>query len=139
MSESKESKKPKGGKRPGAGMPKGYVTRKTLDKIAAREEARKLITQALAPMIRAQVASATGIGHVYTRDKLGKFTRITDMRKIDALLSSGTEGKAYWIFAKDPNAQAFKELMDRALDRSKEQPQELEHSGGIEISWKSSE
>jgi hypothetical protein len=41
----KHLKKLQGGKRPGAGMPKGYKTQKTLAKEAAREVARQLITR----------------------------------------------------------------------------------------------
>ena len=37
------------------------------------------------------------------------------------------------IWAKDPSVQAFSDLLNRAIDKPKEQPQELQHSGSIEF------
>ncbi len=34
---------------------------------------------------------------------------------------------------KDPSVQAFTDLMNRALDKPKEQPQELQISGSLEL------
>ena len=110
-----------GGARPGAGMPKGYKLPKTLEKIEARELVRKLVTAGLEPMIRAQMAHAGGIGHLYTRDENGKFKRVENEAEMERLLTQGTQDSDYWIFSKDPSAQAFKELLDRALDKPKEQ------------------
>jgi hypothetical protein len=84
-------------------------------------------------MLRAQLAHAQGIGHCYTRDKNGKFTRVESLDKIDELLTTGTENEHYFIFAKDPSAVAFKELLDRALDRPKEQAHEVHVTGEIEL------
>ena len=106
-------------------MPKGHKTRKTLAKEAAREAARQLITASMRPMIQSQIAHAIGIGHLYTRDKQGKFSRIESEDLIEQVLAQGREGKDYWIFAKDPSVQAFSDLMNRALDKPKEQPVEL--------------
>ena len=36
-------------------------------------------------------------------------------------LAKGTEGSHYWIFTKDPSGQSFSELLNRALDKPKEQ------------------
>jgi hypothetical protein len=120
---------PRGGKRAGAGKPKGYQHKPTLEKLAAREFVRQMVTQSLTPMIQAQIANAMGIGHVYTRDKGGKFTRIEDQAHIDRLLTEGTEDEDYWIFAKDPSTQAFTDLLNRALDKPKEQEQEIRVTG----------
>jgi hypothetical protein len=114
-----------GGPRPGAGRRPGSKSQKKLDKEVAREEARKLITASLRPMIEAQIAHAMGIGHLYRRDKTGRFTRVEDQAAIDDVLATGGEGKHYWIFAKDPSVQAFTDLMNRALDKPKEQPFDL--------------
>lgn len=124
----------RGGVRPNSGLPKGYRFKSTLDKDAARELLRQQVTAALLPMIRSQIAHATGIGHCYTRDKNGKFNRVEDAAKLDALLREGNEGEHYFIFTKDPSAAAFKELLDRALDRPKEQAQEIHVTGEIELS-----
>lgn len=133
IAEQKQPKK-KGGFRPGSGRKVGYKTQATLNKEAAREDLRRRVINALAPMVRAHIAHATGIGHCYTRDKNGKFTRVVDPAKLDALLNEGSEGEHYFIFTKDPSAVAFKELLDRALDKPKEQAQEIHVTGEIELS-----
>jgi hypothetical protein len=106
-----------GGKRPGAGTKKGRRWASTLEKVIVREETRKYIQQHIPAMLRSQIAHAIGIGHVYTRDKKGKFSRIEDEAHIDRLLSEGQQDKDFWIFAKDPSVHAFSDLMDRAIDR----------------------
>lgn len=125
---------PPGGKRPGAGKPKGYKHQGTLDKLAARELVRQRVTASLEPMIRAQIANAVGIGHVYTRDKSGKFTKIEDPDEMDRLLQEGTEGEHYWLFTKDPSVQAFADLLNRALDKPKEQAIEVAITQPSELS-----
>jgi hypothetical protein len=122
-----------GGKRPGAGRKRGMKLEKTMQKEAAREYTRQTVIAGLAPMLRAQMAHATGIGHCYTRDKHGKFSRVENLDEIDRLLTDGTEGEHFFIFAKDPSAVAFKELLDRALDKPKEQDREIHVSGEIEL------
>ena len=131
---------PRGGKRPGAGTKKGTRWASTLEKALVREETRKYIQQHIPAMLKAQIAHAIGIGHVYTRDNKGKFSRIEDGAHIDRLLSEGEQDKDYWIFAKDPSVQAFSDLMDRAIDRPI-QPAKVtgEDGGPVEhvFRWKS--
>ena len=114
-------------------MPKGTKTRKTRDKEAAREAVRVVVTRHMERMLRSQIAHAIGIGHVYTRDKGGKFSRIEDEAHIDRLLTEGEEDRDYWIFAKDPSVQAFTDLMNRALDKPKEQEQEIKVTGELTL------
>jgi hypothetical protein len=122
---------PRGGKRAGAGKPKGYRAPHTLDKIAARELVRQKVTAALEPMLRSQIAHAIGIGHLYTRDKNGKFTKIESQALVDELLTTGTENKDYWIFTKDPSVQSFTDLLNRALDKPTDVV-EMKHSANAE-------
>jgi hypothetical protein len=117
------------GKRYG-GVQKGYKAPKTLEKLEAREFTRKMVTDALRPMIQAQIANAQGIGHLYTRDKAGKFTKIENQAQIDQLLKEGSEGEHYWIFSKDPSVQAFTDLLNRALDKPAEQVKVTGEDGG---------
>lgn len=124
---------PRGGKRPGAGTKKGRRWASTMEKALAREETRKYIQQHIPAMLRSQIAHAIGIGHVYTRDKKGKFSRIEDEAHIDRLLSEGKQDQDYWIFAKDPSTQAFTDLMNRAIDKPAEQPQEVKLTGEVTI------
>lgn len=119
------------------GRPKGTKNRPsqaTLDKIAARELVRQKVTDALEPMIRAQIAHATGIGHLYTRDRNGKFTKIENQALVDELLRTGESEKDYWIFTKDPSVQAFTDLLNRAIDKPAES-MTVEHSGDLTFRW----
>ncbi len=129
---------PRGGKRAGAGTKRGRRWASTMEKALAREETRRFIQQHIPAMLRAQIANAIGIGHLYTRDRKGKFTRIEDASQIDRLLSEGEEGKTYWIFAKDPSTQAFSDLMNRAIDKPAEQMKVTGAEDGpveIRFSW----
>jgi hypothetical protein len=119
---------PRGGARPRSGPKKGTKYAPTVSKAEAREAHRRVIEQYALRMIRSQVAAAIGIGHVYSRDQHGKFTRIENEAVADQLLTDGTEGKDYWIFMKDPSTAAFTDLMNRAFDKPKEQEQELQIS-----------
>jgi hypothetical protein len=114
----------RGGKRPGAGRPAGTKDEKTLEKAEAREFLRRTVIDNLAPMLKAQIAHATGVQHFFLRDpSTGQFKRITDPDEIEAALNApnASEGSTYWIFSKDPNVQAFTDLLNRALDKPTEQ------------------
>lgn len=123
---------PRGGARPGSGRPKGSKTKATLDKEAARELVRQRVIERLGPMLDAQFANAEGIKYLVVRDKkTGKFLRVGEGR---AKLEKDEELIEVW--EKDPSVQAFTDLLNRALDKPKEQAQEVEHSGAIEVRWK---
>jgi hypothetical protein len=112
-----------GGKRPGAGMPKGTKLKPTLEKEAAREFVRKMITANLQPIIEAQLANAAGLKYLVTRNKTtGKFVRVTEAM---AKFKQGDDEETIEVWEKDPSIQAASELMNRALDKPKEQPQEV--------------
>lgn len=115
------------------GRPKGSKSKGTLEKEAARELTRQIVTASLKPMLQAHIAHAQGIGHLYTRDKAGKFSKVENQAHIDRLLAEGTEDESYWIFSKDPSPQSLKELLDRALDKAKEQEQILKVSGELTL------
>lgn len=115
-----------GGKRPGAGKPKGTKWKSTIDKLAARELARQMITARLEPLIEAQIANAQGIKYLVARDpKTGKFERIgPDGVTSEAVIE---------VWEKDPSVQAFSDLLNRALDKPKEQEQEIKLTGEAEL------
>jgi hypothetical protein len=100
-----------------------------------RELVRQHITAQELPMLNAQIAHAKGIGHLYIRDKHGKFTKIDTQARVDELLATGEAEKDYWIFTKDPSVQAFTDLLNRAIDKPAESVN-VEHTGGMEIRWK---
>lgn len=125
---------PRGGFRPSnpGGRPKGRKNNSTLSKEEARELVRKRILQDLEPMVRAQILHSQGINHLMLRQKDGTFKRSDNIDEIEAALNSG-DTNSYYIFTKDPSVQAFTDLMNRALDKPKEQEQEVAVTGKLVI------
>lgn len=123
----------RGGTRPGAGRPKGSKTAQTLDKEAAREVVRQMVIARLAPLIEAQIAHAAGLKYLVTRDKkTGKFLRVTET--MARAKQAGAENEeTIEVWEKDPSVQAFTDLLNRALDKPKEQAQEIQVSGSLDI------
>ena len=115
----------RGGKRPNSGPAKGTKYAPTIAKEAAREVARQIITRRLEPLIEAQVANALGLKYLVTRDKkTGKFIRVTEaMAKRKQADADDEETIEEW--EKEPSVQAFTDLLNRALDKPKEQAQDL--------------
>jgi hypothetical protein len=106
-----------GGKRVGAGKPKGHQAQGTLDKIAAREYVRQRVTAQLGPIIDAQLANALGIKYLVTREKkTGKFVRVSQ-----AMARAAKDQEIIEVWEKDPSTPAATYLLDRALDRPQEQ------------------
>jgi hypothetical protein len=117
-----------GGRRPGAGKPKGHQAQGTLDKIAARELVRIRVTAALGPLVDAQIANATGLKYLVTRDKKsGKFVRVTE-----AMARLAKRQEIIEVWEKDPSTPAFAYLLDRALDRTAEQEIPIRVRGSAE-------
>ena len=120
---------PSGGRRPGAGRPKGSggkPQKRTIAKEAAREAQRQQILAHMDPMTEAQIANAKGIKYLVAREKkTGKFKRMTEA---DAILKLGQESDSeiIEIWEKDPNVSAFTDLVNRAIDKPKEQPLEVD-------------
>lgn len=126
---------PRGGKREGAGKPKGTKHASTITKEQAREALRQIVLQKMERLVSAQLDNATGIRHFIVRGSGGKFERLTDPEQIEAALNAdeAEEGKTYWIYTKDPSVQAFTDLMNRALDKPKEQEQEIKLTGEADM------
>src|SRR5215472_9991790 len=108
-----------GGARPGAGKPKGVKWPTTLRKEEARELVRQYFTERLPQFLDAMSDNITGIRHLMMRDpKTGKFERVTgDAKQIDKALKLKN---AFWIYTKDPNVQAFTDLLNIAIDKPSE-------------------
>lgn len=114
----------RGGKREGAGRPKGP---QTLEKEAAREIVRQRVFAQLDALVDAQIANSKGLSYLVARNaKTGKFERVTT-----EMLDSGSDElhERIEVWEKDPSVQAFTDLMNRALDKPKEQEQELKITG----------
>lgn len=94
------------------------------------------VTQHLEPLIQAQVANAMGIKYLVVREKNGKFVRVTEaMAKAKEGLTDTQEIIEVW--EKDPSVQAFTDLMNRAIDKPCEQPQAVQHTGTLVLTWQS--
>lgn len=127
---------PRGGARPNSGPKKGTKygpQQETITKEQAREAVRTLVIAQLAPLVAAQIANANGLKYLVTRDKkTGKFIRVTEAM---AKLKAGEDEETIEVWEKDPSVQAFTDLMNRALDKPKEQEQSLDISGAMVIKW----
>lgn len=121
----------RGGARPGAGRKKEP---KRLDREAAKarkqeaqwtkETARAHVMQRvcreLDPLLDAQLEHAKGLKYLVTRDKkTGKFIRVGP-----AMVSAENE-ESIEVWEKDPSVPAFTDLLNRAIDKPKEQEQEI--------------
>jgi len=124
---------PRGGKRPGAGRPKGSKEPKTLEKEAAREALRNMVKAKLQPMVEAQIANAMGIKYLVKRDaKTGKFVTLDEAQAAQMIASGDVELVEVW--EKVPNVQAFQDLLDRTLDKPTQHvDMKAEHSGAVAL------
>ena len=62
---------------------------------------------------------------------------IDDPKKIQIALShvgrAAKRASSYWIHTKDPSIQAFTDLLNRALDKPKEQEQDINLHGSVDV------
>ncbi len=87
------------------------------------------VTAELGPLVEAQIENALGIKYLVVREKKGgKFLRVTESMA-QAKLGKGEEIIEVW--EKDPSIHAFADLMNRALDKPKEQVLEVNVKGDI--------
>jgi hypothetical protein len=122
--------KAKGGRREGAGRPAGTKNPSTLTKEAARDALRQIVLREMDALVGAQLSHAKGLQYLVYRDKkTGKFERVT------ALEAVNQDENTIEVWEKDPSVQAFTDLMNRALDKPKEQEQEHVISGGLVVKW----
>lgn len=113
-----------GGKRANAGKPKGVKWPSTLAKEEAREKFRKIVTAATPRMLEAQIAHAEGIKYLVARHvKTGKFAKLTEELALAIENGENRDFESIEVWTKDPSVQAFTDLMNRALDKPKEQDQ----------------
>ena len=113
---------PRGGARVGAGRKKGGKNRETLEKEAAREYVRQYITARLEPILEAQFEAARGYKYIVARDvRGGKFRPISEAE----LKKHDPSRTVIEVWEKPPHTAAAVELLNRALDKAKEQAQDV--------------
>ncbi len=109
------------------GRPKGRKNDATLSKDAGRELLREIVLRELEPMTRAQIENAKGIKYLVVREKkTGKFVRVTEAMARQKL---GDTEEIIEVWEKDPATPAFTDLLNRALDKPKEQAQDINLTG----------
>jgi hypothetical protein len=124
---------PRGGKRPGSGRPPGAQNVATISKEQARDALRQIVLAKMSQLVDAQLSNATGIKYLVRRDaKSGKFVRVTaDM------LDNQTDEDRIEMWEKEPSVQSFTDLMNRALDKPKEQEQDIKVDAEVTFKWQS--
>lgn len=119
------------------GRPKGAKNKKTLaeqqEKEATRQVVRDMVKKRVKTMIAAQISSSEGIKYLVVREKKsGKFKRVSEaMARARQALTADEEIIEVW--EKDPSIQAFTDLMNRVIDKPKEQEQEIKLSGSVDL------
>lgn len=126
----------RGGYRPGAGRKKDTTStrqervQRTIEKEALREQARRIIGPHLKRLLTAQIAHAEGLKYLVTRDKkTGKFVRVTEAMARHKSEQGGDALETIEVWEKDPSVHAFMALLDRLLDKPKEQEKEVRLTG----------
>ena len=105
-------------------MPKGHKVANTLSKEMAREALRQIVTRHMEEMTEAQVAAAKGLKYLMARNKRGgEFKPVTREQIEGGILKR--EDTIIEVWDKQPSTPAFIGLMDRALDKPKEQEQTI--------------
>ena len=121
----------RGGKRRGAGRPKGSRTKRVVARELREAEEIEILRERFraqrGPLFDAQIQHAIGISHFFLRDKGGKFDRITDP---DVIADALSKDEGYYIFTKDPSAAAFKDIADRVMGKSVDVV-DVGHSGTV--------
>lgn len=116
------------------GRPEGSKNESTLDKEWERELLRRQVVREREAMTAAQIAHAKGLRYLVARHKkTGKFAKLTE--QLATAITEGTEDAydAIEVWSKDPSVQAYTDLMNRAIDKPKEQEQEIKFTGQINI------
>lgn len=118
---------PRGGKRPGAGRPKGSKEQHTLDREEARRYLSERVRKEIDPLATAQIESAKGLFVMFAKTEAGP-VRVTDPDLMQRCIESG-EG-TYYIAAKDPDQKALKDIFDREFGRPTEHVALIGADGG---------
>lgn len=118
---------PRGGKRPGAGAPKGVKMAPTLEREKAETFYRQRFQDKFAKLIDAQYSTAVGLSQFVWRDKAGRFKVIDDP---DELRTRTEDGSAIEIFTRLPSAQAQTDALSRIMGKPPEQLKVTGPTGG---------
>jgi len=88
------------------------------------------------PLLEAQEARALGLVHFMLRDPAsGEWKRLTDPDEIKQAMNDprAESGSTYRIHTKDPDGKDITDVLNRIIDKPKEQAQELIVSDGDKV------
>lgn len=138
-----------GGKRAGAGKPRGKLSPKTLEKNAVQEAIRQRILKQADALFHAQLANAVGSIQVFRVDeeeREGKVRRIhtlvTDPAEIKAVLDEHDGGAGlvnesyYFVNQIAPDNRAIDSLLDRTFGKA---TQSIDLNGEMKLITKKAE
>jgi len=121
---------PNGGKRPGAGRPKGSLSKSTIEKKAVEAELHNRILGAVDRILNAQLTLAEGTSFLFRIDETESGKRehvlVTDPNEIKRYLDGeflGLQDRAgndsyYYIQTKSPDNRAIDSMFDRVFGKA---------------------
>lgn len=124
--EARGGRIPKGGKREGAGRPRGSTNKMTRTMKSKERTIKDRVTKNLTALINSQLSLAKGQQFLYEikmRNVGGKrkpqHTLVTDPKKIKAYMDGDVdEDKYFYVTTKEPDNRAIESLLDRAFGKS---------------------
>src|SRR5215471_350804 len=119
-----------GGRRSGAGRPKGAKDPHTLEKQEQERQLRARIAEDVDEYYAALKLAATGVTHMMAKDRDGTWKEITDPAVMARCLNSGES--FYRLSARNPDVRALIHLFDRLCGSVNQQAQ-LEVNGGLTL------
>ena len=132
----------KGGKQPGAGRPKGAVSKTTKEELVVKEEFRQRVLKSMQHLINSQMNLAKGCEYLFCihtdTDSKGKRTKqrpsiITNQKIIENYLAGelkDDDNDYYFITTEKPDNKALDSLIDRVFGKA---TQRTEISGTLNI------
>jgi hypothetical protein len=121
---------PKGGKRLGAGRPKGSLAQSTIERMAAEEAFKARVVNAVDRLFNSQLALAQGVTQLFRIDEVGtgkdkhrEHTLVTDpdemKRVLDEVEGEGTvDENYYYLTTKAPDNKAIDSMLDRTFGKA---------------------
>lgn len=94
---------------------------------------RQKVIAHLEPMLEAQIAAVIGTKHLMLRNDDGTWRKATSDDDIEAALNG--DPNMYYIAISPSSTQAFNTLAAYALDKPKEQAQDVEVKADVTIRW----
>ena len=120
-----------GGKRPGAGRPKGHKASHTIEADKAREFVIGQVVERLQPIMQSKFALALGHDVMMVRElekdkkgeyhRTGKWIQVTDPTEVAELLNGSESGDEYYqIWTKSPDGNSLQYLLNQTIGKPKE-------------------